>query len=556
MRPLFAPEAMRAFDAYASARGTPSLLLMENAGRGAYEVLARELLGGAPAGKRVVLAAGRGNNGGDAFVVARRLTVVGAEAVVYCPVGVGALMGDALTNAEAFVGLGGQVHLLDERGLEAFARDVTAADAVVDGLFGTGLARAIEGPSRVAVERIAEARRKVLALDLPSGLCGRTGEVLGAAVLAAHTATFVGEKLGTATPVGREHAGVVHVVDIGVPLALPGLPPAARATAWCLAEDDVRGALAPRPASVHKYRAGHVAVLGGSPGKTGAALLAALGAARAGAGATTLAAARSTVAAFEMRVLESMTAALDDAHSLGEGALRDRMHRGGGGAHGGGAAGEGGPSVRGLVELLAGKRAIVVGPGLGRGPWARALVERVLALAEAPVVLDADGFAGLEGRLSALRDRRGPTVLLPHEGELGRLLGVSAADIARDRFGAAREAALTSGAIVVLKGACTVIAAWAQAGADGGADEVTLRVVDEGTPTLAVAGSGDVLAGIVGAFACELPLARAAELGVFVHARAGRAWARAHGERGMLAREIAEGVPAVLAGLTGPRGAA
>jgi len=524
---------MRAFDAYASARGTPSLLLMENAGRGAYEVLARELLGGAPAGKRVVLAAGRGNNGGDAFVVARRLRVVGADAVVYCRAGVGALTGDALTNAEAFVGLGGQVHLLDERGLEAFARDAADGDAVVDGLFGTGLSRPVEGLDRAAIELIARAPRKVLALDVPSGLCGRTGEVLGAAVTAAHTATFVGEKLGTATPVGREHAGVVHVVDIGVPLALPGLPAPARASAWCLAEDDLRGALAARPASVHKYRAGHVAVLGGSPGKTGAALLVALGASRAGAGATTLASSRGTVAALEVRVLESMTAALDgDAGAPGESAPSE------------------GPSVRALVELLAGKRALVVGPGLGRGPWARALVERVLALAEAPIVLDADGFAGLEGRLGALRERRAPTVLLPHEGELGRLLGVSAAAIARDRFGAARDAAQASGAIVVLKGACTVLAAPEPDG------EVSLRVIDAGTPALAVAGSGDVLAGIVGAFACELPLARAAELGVFVHAVAGREWARAHGERGLLAREIAEGVPAVLARLVAPRGPA
>lgn len=527
MRPLFSPDAMRAFDAYAGARGTPSLLLMENAGRGAYEVLARALLGDAPAGKRVVLVAGRGNNGGDAFVVARRLRVAGAEAVVYCRVGVGALTGDALTNAEAFIGLDGQVRLLDERSLEAFARDVAGADAVVDGLFGTGLTRAVEGTDLAVVAHIASARSKVLALDLPSGLCARTGEVLGAAVAAAHTATFVGEKLGLATPVGREHGGLIHVVDIGVPLDLPGLPPEARPTAWCLAAEDLRGALSPRTASVHKYRAGHVAVLGGSAGKTGAALLAALGAARAGAGATTLISSRATVAAFEARVLESMTLALDAEDPTAPTAPGD----------------EGGPSDAALREALAGKRVLVVGPGLGRGAWARALVLRVLAIAEAPVVLDADGFAALEGRLDALRERRAPTVLLPHEGELGRLLGVSASVVARDRFGAARDAASAAGAVVVLKGECTIVASPC-------ADGVDLRVLDAGTPALAVAGSGDVLAGIVGALACELPLDRAAALGVFVHGRAGQAWASAHGERGMLAREIAENVPGVLAALS------
>ncbi len=508
---------MRAFDAYACALGTPSLVLMENAGRGAVDVLVRELLGGAPTGKRVVLVAGRGNNGGDAFVAARRLAVLGALPTVYCRVHVATLAGDALTNAEAFLGIGGQVLLLDEARLEELAVAVAECDAVVDGLFGTGLAREVVGVDRAVIELLAPAAAKLLALDVPSGLSARTGQVLGAAVVAAHTATFVGEKLGTATPVGRDHAGTVHVVDIGVPRALVGLPADARPSAFRLTAADLHGSLAPRAHATHKYRAGHVLVIAGSAGKTGAALLAAHGAARAGAGAITLASFPEVVAALESRVLESMTAVLDGQDAS-------------------------------LLEALRGKRAVVLGPGLGRDARARALVARVLALAEVPVVLDADGFAGLEGDLGALRARRAPTALLPHEGELARLLGIAPAQVAADRFSSARSAALLCGAVVLLKGACTVLAD----ASPSASEEVDLRVIDAGSPALAVAGSGDVLAGVVGALACEAPLAEASALAAYAHGAVGRRWMDAWGDRGLLAREIGDGLPAVLHGLRAP----
>lgn len=498
---------MRAFDDYAQARGTPSIVLMENAGRGATEVLLREFLGGQPTKKRVVIVAGRGNNGGDAFVLARRLLVLGGHPEVYCRVHASALRGDALTNAEAFLGLGGEMVLLDESATERLERSLRYAHAIVDGLFGTGLSRDVEGLDREVVLLMASVRDKVLALDVPSGLCGLTGRVLGAAVRAAHTVTFVAEKLGTATPQGRDHAGTIHVADIGVPTEPVGLPREARRSATRLEAEDFALDLPTRDHSTHKYRAGHVLVIAGSPGKTGAALLAAHGAARAGAGATTLASFADTVAVLEPRVLESMTLAISDDDT----------------------------SVR---EALRGKRAVVLGPGLGRDARARSLVARVLALAEVPVVLDADGFASLEGRLDALRARARPTVLLPHEGELGRLLGISSEAVAADRFTRVREAALASGAVVLLKGACTMVA---EATAS-----VDVTVVDAGAPSLATAGSGDVLAGVVAALACHLGARRAAELGAYLHGRAGASWSEIHGDRGLLAREIADAVPSAL----------
>lgn len=511
MEPVYTPEAMRAFDEYATARGTPSIVLMENAGRGATEVLVRELLAGVPAGKRVVLVAGRGNNGGDAFVVARRLLVLGAVPEVFCRVPISGLRGDALTNAEAFAGLGGSLTTLDAEGLPRLGLSVANASAVVDGLFGTGLARDVEGVDREVIERLLVARDKLLALDLPSGLCARTGRTLGACVRASHTVTFVAEKLGLVTAEGRDAAGRVHVVDIGVPTDPKGLPREARPCAMRVVPSDV--ALPARRHATHKFREGHVAVVAGSPGKTGAALLAAHGAARAGAGAVTVASFADTVPSLDARVLEAMTFVVEPVESR-------------------------------VSELLRGKSAVVLGPGLGRDARARALVERVLALSEVPVVLDADGLAPFEGKLDGLRARRAPTLLLPHEGELGRLLGISSEAVVADRFTRVREAALASGAIVALKGACTFVAS---AGGEGAMVEVSL--VDAGHAALATAGSGDVLAGIVAAFACLLPPRRALEAGVLVHGRAGAAWAVAHGDRGLLAHEIGDRVPEIVRGL-------
>lgn len=328
---------------------------------------------------------------------------------------------------------------------------------------------------------------------------------------ARHTVTFVAEKLGLVTAEGRDAAGRVHVVDIGVPTDPKGLPREARPCAMRVVPSDV--ALPARRHATHKFREGHVAVVAGSPGKTGAALLAAHGAARAGAGAVTVASFADTVPSLDARVLEAMTFVVEPVESR-------------------------------VAELLRGKFAVVLGPGLGRDARARAVVERVLALAEVPVVLDADGLAPFEGRLDGLRARRSPTFLLPHEGELGRLLGISSEAVVADRFTRVREAALASGAIVALKGACTFIAG---AGADRASVEVSL--VDAGHAALATAGSGDVLAGIVAALACVLPPRRAVEAGALVHGLAGAEWAKANGDRGLLAHEIGDRVPEIVRGL-------
>jgi NAD(P)H-hydrate epimerase len=506
MTPVLSREQMRAFDAHAIEKcRVPSLLLMENAGRGIVDAAAA-LLPRGWAGSRVTVVCGSGNNGGDGLVIARRLAVAGARPTVVMAAGVDKLSPDARTNLEAYRGIGGAVRALSHGGSMApLAEALREADLVVDALFGTGLDRAIEGHLAAVVRETSAAAAPVLAVDLPSGLDANTGGVLGVAVEADLTATLAQLKLGLMTPNGSRLAGRVVVVDIGVPAAHDALPgPLAQA----IEVRDLATWVRPRAPGAHKTTGGHVLVIGGSPGKVGAPQLVARGAMRAGAGLTTLATWPETAATIEAHVLESMTAriARDDPEDA-------------------------------LAALLGGKHAVVVGPGLGTGPDARSLVERVLRLHRGPIVVDADAltmFARQPGGLSGLP----AAVLTPHPGELARITDTTPPQVEADRFAAARGLARATGAVVVLKGAHTVVAA----------PDARIAVSPVACPALATAGSGDVLGGVIGAMACALPPFEAACAGVMLHALAGQAWSAAHGgaDRGMLASEIADGIPSVL----------
>jgi ADP-dependent NAD(P)H-hydrate dehydratase / NAD(P)H-hydrate epimerase len=343
------------------------------------------------------------------------------------------------------------------------------------------------------------------ALDLPSGLDADTGGELGVAVIAEATATFAHWKLGLLTPSGAKMAGRVHVVDIGVPDAL--LAPLA-AAAHRLETSDVARWAVPRAPGAHKTSAGHVVVIAGSLGKVGAPQLVARGAMRAGAGLATIVTWPDAASAIESHVLEAMTARIDMT-KLSES----------------------------LGAFLTGKHALVVGPGFGLDANARAVAEYVLASARGPVVVDADALTMFAGRPGALTVAK-TAVLTPHPGELARLLGRSTAEIEANRFQSAREAATATGAVVVLKGAHTIVAS----------PDSRMAIAPIVCPALATAGSGDVLGGVVAAMACSLPPFEAACAGVMMHALAGEAWTRAHrgADRGMLASEIADMLPDVL----------
>ena len=508
MTPVLSRDQMRAFDKHAiEACHVPSLVLMENAGRAATDVLVRELLEGDAADARVIVVCGTGNNGGDGLVVARHLLLRGADPTVWLCGDEGKVSPDARSNLDAWRGVGGEVcgHPAGSP-LEPLKEALAGADLVVDALFGTGLDRPIEGFLADVVRAMNAAKAPRFAVDLPSGLDADTGCTLGVAVEARATVTFAHHKLGLLTPGGAALAGRVRVVDIGVPGSLVAH---VGGSAQLMERADLASWVAARAPGAHKSSAGHVVVIAGSPGKIGAPQLVARGAMRAGAGLATIATWPDAASAIEGHVLEAMTARIDPRR-----------------------AGES------LDAILAQKQAVVIGPGFGLGDDARLAVEYVLASWRGPLVVDADALTMFAGRPSVFMAAK-KAILTPHPGELARLLGRSPAEIEADRFHSARELVAATGAVVVLKGAHTLVAS----------PDARIAVSPVACPALATAGSGDVLGGIIGALACGLPAFEAACAGVLLHALAGEAWAAANGgaDRGMLASEIADMLPQLLA---------
>ena len=497
MEPLPDAELMRATDRWAiEEQGVPSLDLMERAGAG----LARVVAGVVPAG-RVVVVCGKGNNGGDGFVVARLLRAAGREVDVLSPVPLDGLTEDA---REMCARLPGEApRPFDPRRLEG-------AGGIVDAMLGTGFSGAPREPVAAAIAAINASGAPVVAADVPSGVDGSTGEVEGEAVRAQATAAFHRGKPGLWIHPGKAHAGAVHVIDIGIPDGAPGEPPAG------LVGEGVLHGYPRRGPSSTKFDSGAVVVVGGSSGMTGAPSLAAGAAIRAGAGYVTLAAPGSLELAFSARApVETMLAGLPE--------------------HDGGLAAE---AVDPALETLERADAAVLGPGLGRRDGTARLVRELLSRAEVPLVLDADGLNALAGVFpDGLTGRGAPTVLTPHEGELGRLLGIPSSDVKERRLHHVREAAAQANAIVVLKGDDTLVVS------PGG--RVAISRGD--APALATAGTGDVLAGVIAALLARgLPTDQAACAGVWLHNRAGRLAADRLGADGVIASDVIGCLPAAL----------
>ena len=494
---LFTREESRDVDRAAMDElGIVSLVLMENAGRGGTVAIC-EVFGDCLG--RVVLVGGPGQNGGDAWVIARRLTLLGHRPLAVLVGDASRLRGDAQANWVLLSKLGVETLEVSPEHAASIGEHLKDATLVVDGLFGTGLDRAITGGYADTIAAMDRAAAPLVALDLPSGLDADTGAIFGIAPHAALTVTFAGHKRGLHQFPGVEHAGEVRVADIGIPSRSS---PAA--SLWT--RDDLGALIAPRAGDAHKGTNGHLLVIGGAPGKTGAAVLAGRAAFRAGAGLVTIGARADARAALEEKVIELMTTALPDEADQAA-----------------------------VLALCEGKRAVVLGPGMGLdelgGTWARA----VALHAPVPTVIDADGLTHIaENGLSSLRGAAAPRILTPHPGEAARLLGASTADVQANRYAAAEALAKKSGQVVILKGARSVIA---------GADE--LRVCAEGTPALGVAGTGDVLSGVVGALGMTLAPTDAAIAAALLHALAGVE--ASVGDRGLIASEVADAVPVVLA---------
>jgi ADP-dependent NAD(P)H-hydrate dehydratase / NAD(P)H-hydrate epimerase len=490
--PLFEAPEMRAVDAWAiEERGVPSLDLMERAGEGLARAAATVAR---PGPVRVVV--GKGNNGGDGLVAARLLRADGHEVDVLAAAPLDGLRGDALASLERLPGPAAEP--FEPTRLEG-------SGVLVDALLGTGFEGAPREPLAGAIAALNAADAPTVACDVPSGVNASTGEVDGEAVRAEVTATFHAPKVGLAVYPGKEHAGEVRTVNIGVPR---GAPDAERAG---LISERVLELYPRRAPSGSKFMSGVVVVVGGSLGLTGAPSMAARSAARAGAGYVQVAVPGPVQPAVDLRLLEQMSRGLPD---------HEGFHT---------------PAGIPEAEAMAARAgSVVLGPGLGRDPGALEFARGVARGVEAPLLVDADGLNAHAGQLELLQEREAATVLTPHEAELGRLLERTPEEIAAHRLASAREAAARSGAVVLLKGDDTIVAR-----PDGFA-----AVNPGGTPALATAGTGDVLSGLIGALLAKgLDPFTAACLGAVAHVLAGRAAADRLGADHVVAGDVIDALP-------------
>ncbi|MBM7866119.1 NAD(P)H-hydrate dehydratase [Heliobacterium gestii] len=501
---LVTAEEMRRFDARAADEfGIPSLLLMENAGIQVAREVARRFPGSVR-GKRVLLLCGKGNNGGDGFVVARHLVNSGAEVKLFLLASEREVRGDALTNLTIYHRMGGKVYsLMDPKDLNALRMAILSTDLVVDAVYGTGFTGQTPELAGRAFEMINEVGLPVVAVDVPSGLEADTGRIPSSCLRATVTVTLGMPKLGLAVEPGASVAGEIVVADISLPREMIETTHIPRAL---LTEDLCRSWLKRRTATAHKGDFGHLLLAGGQAGMAGAVVLAALGALRSGVGLLTAAVPQAILPLVGPQVPEAMTWSLPDKEGALTGqSLQDRDR-----------------------SAFA---ATVVGPGLGREADQAEFLLACLEGAVGPVVIDADGLHALAGNIDLLAAAGGPVILTPHPGEMARLAGCATADVQSDRLGVASRYAREWGCVIVLKGARTLVAT-----PDG-----HLYVNPTGNPGMATGGSGDVLAGIIGALAAQgLAVERAASLGVYIHGLAGDLAARRLGQRAMHAGDIAD----------------
>lgn len=497
--------------------GVPSLDLMERAGEGVARALLNRF--GRAARGGVLIVAGKGNNAGDGLVVARYLKKKSIPCEVVLLARKEDLSHDAAENLRAYLRLRGRVSEAGEDPVAMLRQRLKGKRLVVDAIFGTGLNEEVRGLYARAIEVVNEAALPVIAVDVPSGLDSERGRALGVAIKAEMTVALGFPKLGEVVYPGIEHVGELVVTGIGIhPKAVEEVRPGTE----LLEVEDIARLIPARAPDTHKGSYGHLLVVAGSRGKTGAAILACRGAMRVGAGLVTLAAPRSLNDIFASSLVEVMTEPLKDNIEEEIEPLSDHAWR----------------------QLLERKNALLFGPGIGVKDSARTTLRWCLRNLEIPWVIDADGLNNLVSELDALRHAKNPPVLTPHPGEMARLMKLDTAAVNRDRIGVARTFARNHRCHVVLKGARTVIAT-----VDG-----NVFINPTGNPGMASGGMGDVLAGILaGLLAQGLPVSDALKLGVFLHGFVGDQVRRTKGEMGMIASDVVERLPEGIQELKGRR---
>ncbi|HEV2425654.1 MAG TPA: NAD(P)H-hydrate dehydratase [Terriglobia bacterium] len=503
--------------------GVPSLTLMENAGQGVVDFLARRY---SPLeNHRIAIVCGRGNNGGDGLVIARLLRQRLLKPRVLLLADPATMRGDAATNLRRLETSGPPEIVASPEAWREVYPTLEGASLLVDALLGTGLTRPLQG---FLVEVVRDLNRlspapAVVAVDLPSGLSADTGSVIGECIRADASVTFTAPKRAHVLPPACERVGEFVVHDIGTPRDAIESDDSVKLNLTTTA--DLAWIAKPRPPDSHKGNFGHVLVIAGSVGKTGAAAMSALAALRAGAGLVTVATPKSALPIVAARGLEFMTAPLPETESgnIALQALDDKL----------------------MEQLLAGKSLIAIGPGIGPAPETAEFVRELVRETDLPMVIDADGLNGLAGSLKCLAGRGRIRVLTPHPGEMSRLAGRSTAEVQSARLEVATSFAVEHHVHLVLKGFRTLVAD------PGGA----VWVNPTGNPGMAKGGTGDVLTGLIAGFLAEFherPVTEAVAAAVYLHGLAGDLATAEVGEISMLAGDLLERIPDALRNLTTP----
>ena len=491
--------------------GIPGMVLMENAGRGATRFLLEQF----PdiENKRVGVIAGRGNNGGDGFIIARCLKQKGIQVHVYLLSETNRVQGDAAANLKLLQPLDVSLAAIpDEASFIKHQSEMAGLDVWVDAILGTGLKSDVKGYFKTIIDFINGLNKPVMAVDLPSGLNSDTGQACGVCIRAKATATFAFAKTGHMVHPGAAYTGSLKIVDIGIP---SHIVEEVGPSQWLLTRKIIQSCLRPRVPDAHKGTTGHLLIIAGSPGKTGAAAMTSISALRAGAGLVTLGIAETLNAVLEPQVLEAMTAPLPATQPgvLGESAF---------------------DTIKNLME---GKKCVAIGPGLGQAEKTKKLVHKIVKSSSIPLVVDADGLNNLAGQVQILKSARAPVILTPHPGEMARLMDTGVGAVQQNRIKCARDFAAGLNVHVILKGARTVIAH-----PDG-----RVFINPTGNAGMASGGMGDVLTGIVAGLITQgLSPEDACRAGVYLHGAAADGLAQSMGPYGYLAGDVMHAIPAEI----------
>ena len=494
--------------------GLPGRVLMEAAGRGATWHLLDQVAD--LPHKSVAVLAGRGNNGGDGYVMARYLSERRVDVTVYLLAERERVGGDAASNLDLLAPMNIPVIEVPDAGaFKKICSQIGRHDVFIDAILGTGLKSDVRGFLKDVIDFINSLEKTVFAVDIPSGLNSDTGQVCGVCLRARATATFGYAKPGQFIYPGARLCGQLKVIDIGIPLHIAN---AVGPKQYLLTRQRIETIIKPRPPDAHKGRTGHLLVVAGSSGKTGAAAMTAMSAMRAGAGLVTLGIASSLNPVIETLVIEAMTSPLPELP--------------------GGRLGE--TAIEPLEKLLEGKKCLALGPGLGQAAETGKLVGRLLAQTPVPIVVDADGLNLLAVDTGLLKTKQAPVVLTPHPGEMARLSASSVQAVQNDRIGCARDFAVAHDVHVVLKGAATIIAH-----PDG-----SVAINPTGNAGMAAGGMGDVLTGVIAGLICQgYSEKEACHLGVYLHGAAADSLQETIGAVGYLATEVMNRIPAQIASL-------